>query len=140
LRLAEAEEAIARAGSLARQCAEAAIRDAMGAQSDLDRCGLGAEPMGSAPQLAAIMASHTQLHTAEGKLFRASIAEAAEACGLRVVAAPERELYVRAAAALGVDELSLRRRVAAHGEQHGAPWREDEKLATVAALLALAAE
>jgi hypothetical protein len=140
LPLGDAETAIARAAARARERASDAIREALAAHGGGDRCGLGLDPPWGEQQLAALLASHSLVHAAEGRLFRRSIAEAATACGLRVVSAPERELYPRTAAALGTHELSLRRLVVALGESHGAPWREDEKLATVAALLALAAE
>src|SRR5579872_7124842 len=84
LPFAEAEKSIARAAFRARERASDAIRNARTTHG-VDCCGLGLDLAREEPQLAAILASHTQLNTAEGRLFRASIAEAATECGLRVV-------------------------------------------------------
>jgi hypothetical protein len=62
------------------------------------------------------------LHAAEGLLFRTAIADAVGECGFTVVAVQERD---------------LKGRVATLPRPQGPPWREDEKLATVAALIAL---
>jgi hypothetical protein len=85
-------------------------------------CGVGHDPNQKRPPLAKILASHPLLHAAEGLLFRTAIADAAAECGFTVVA---------------VREGDLKSRVATLRRPQGPPWREDEKLATVAALIAL---
>jgi predicted NBD/HSP70 family sugar kinase len=121
LGLSDAEKAIERAASRARQLAANAIREAL-SEHNIVGCGVGHDPNQKRPPLAKILASHPLLHTAEGLLFRTAIADAAAECGLTVVAVPERDLPVQPA---------LER-------PQGAPWRQDEKLATAAALIALA--
>jgi hypothetical protein len=121
LDLLDAQQAIEHAASRAREFAVSAIREALG-QHNIVACGVGHDPNQKRPPLAKILASHPLLHTAEGLLFRTAIADAAAECGLTVVAVPERDLSAQPAVA----------------RPHGTPWRQDEKLATAAALIALA--
>ena len=121
LGLRDAEDAIERAASRARKLAAEAIREVL-ATHTIMACGVGHDTHQQRPPLAKILASHPLLHTAEGLLFRAAIAEAAAECGLMVVAVPERDLAVEPA----IERPS------------GTPWRQDEKLATSVALIALA--
>ena len=51
--------------------------------------------------------------------------------------ARERDLPALCAAALGVSEGALRKRLAELGRELGPPWRQDQKSATLAAWLAL---
>jgi hypothetical protein len=121
LDLRDAEQAIERAASRARELAGSAIRAAL-EEHNIVGCGVGHDPHQQRPPLAKILASHPLLHTAEGLLFRTAIADAAAECGLMVVAVPERDLAVEPA----IERPS------------GTPWRQDEKLATAVALIALA--
>jgi hypothetical protein len=90
------------------------------------------------PGLAAILASHALIHTAEGEMFREVLAAAGEHYGLRVVKVKERELASHAAAAFGIAAGELAARLTAIGKPLGAPWRQDEKHAALAGWLALA--
>jgi hypothetical protein len=121
LDLPDAEKAIEHAASHARKLAANAIRQAMEAHNIVG-CGVGHDPNQKRPPLAKILTSHPLLHAAEGLLFRTAVADAVGECGFTVVAVQERDLKARAA--------TLRR-------PQGPPWREDEKLATVAALITL---
>jgi hypothetical protein len=121
LDLRDAEQAIERAASRARTLAGNAIREALD-QHNIVGCGVGHDPKQRRPPLATILASHPLLHTAEGLLFRTAIADAAAECGFTVVVVPERDLAA---------EPDIAR-------PPGAPWRQDEKLATGVALIALA--
>ena len=90
------------------------------------------------PSLAGILASHALIHTAEGQMFRDILAEAARHHDLPVIEVRERELMAHCATdGLSADKLT--RRLAEMGRALGPPWRQDEKLATLAAWLALAA-
>ena len=91
-----------------------------------------------ATTLAATLASHALIHTAEGELFREALRQASAECRLPVTGVKEREVYERAAAALRISSEELSDRVAAMGRALGPPWRQDEKLAAAAAWLALA--
>jgi len=79
------------------------------------------------PELGRILASHALIHTAEGEMFRDVLAWAAEEFGLPVNGVREKEL----------DAASLKR-VDSLGKLLGPPWTQDQKHATVAALIALA--
>jgi len=91
------------------------------------------------PPLAATLASHALVHSAEGELFRCALVRAGERCGLPVTAVRERELYTLGAVELGIPAAELQRRLAALGKSLGPPWRQDEKHAALVAWLALAA-
>ena len=90
------------------------------------------------PGLAATLASHALIHTAEGELFREALAQASESAGLTVLGVREREAYERGAAALRLASDKLRLRLSEMGRAVGAPWTQDEKLAALAAWLVLA--
>jgi hypothetical protein len=121
LGLPDAEKAIERAASRARKLAAEAIREVLATHAVV-ACGVGHDPNQRRPPLAKILTSHPLLHTAEGLLFRTAVADAAAECGLTVVVVPERDLSA---------EPAIER-------PPGAPWRQDEKLATAVALIALA--
>jgi hypothetical protein len=87
----------------------------------------------------AILASHAFIHTADGEHFRAALAHACEKAGLEVSRLPEREALARAAAALRTPLPELQSRVEALGRGLGPPWTADQKLASAAAWLGLAA-
>jgi hypothetical protein len=57
-----------------------------------------------------------------------------------MTAVPERDLHDRATTRFAISPSSLRKRLTELGQPIGAPWRDDEKLATLAAWLALVAE
>lgn len=101
-------------------------------------CGM---PLGSGrtvPSLQATLASHPLVHTAEGVLYRDAITSAAEALGLYVLAIPERDLLSRGAAELDFSINQLRFCLKEFGRPLGPPWGQDQKLAALAAWLALA--
>jgi hypothetical protein len=104
-------------------------------------CGLIQSSARPLPELAAVLASHALVHTAEGELFRDALAAAAAAQGLPVLRVKERDLLHRCAARVAAATGAaggVERRLAEMGRALGPPWRQDEKLATVAAWLALA--
>jgi hypothetical protein len=88
--------------------------------------------------LAAILASHAMIHTAEGQFFREALRRACRRYRLKVAGVKEREIVAHAAAALRLQAKTLRRRAAQMGRALGPPWRQDEKLAALAAWLMLA--
>lgn len=100
-------------------------------------CGIllaSGRPLGS---LSDTLGSHAKIHTADGEHFREAIARAADECRLSVVRTREREVHEEAARKLRVPLGSLEARIAALGKALGPPWRQDEKLATEVACLAL---
>src|SRR6266481_4890546 len=98
--------------------------------------GRSGRPLGT---LESILASHAMIHTAEGEFFRAAIRRANENCGLPVTGIKEREILNCGVAELGLALEEIQRRMFELGRQIGPPWRHDEKLATLAGWLILAA-
>lgn len=84
-----------------------------------------------------ILAVHFRMHKAEGALFRDALARAIGACGLRLVAIPEKTLADHAVKVLGIPEIGLRKMIATLGRSIGPPWGKDQKDAALAALVAL---
>jgi len=113
-----------------------------------DLCQLGYRAIGSCilassgrplGTLESILASHAMIHTAEGEFFRAAIRSANETCGLPVTGIKEREILNRGVAELGLHLKEIQGRMLELGRPIGPPWRQDEKLATLAGWLILAA-
>jgi hypothetical protein len=90
--------------------------------------------------LDSILASHAMIHTAEGEFFRNALRRASEASAMPVTGVKEREILGRSASELGLPAEELRRRTVEMGRLLGPPWRQDEKLATLAGWLVLASE
>ena len=84
-----------------------------------------------------ILAVHFRMHKAEGVLFRDALVRATKACGLRLVAIPEKLLTTHAERVLGTPVSGLVRTIAALGKSVGPPWGKDQKDAALAALVAL---
>jgi hypothetical protein len=126
--LGQARDFIERVRSEARRLAHRAIHRL---QSDLQKkdialksCGLLLASGKPLPNLEKILSSHALIHTADGELFREALLHASARCGLPVLSVKERELLNRA-------EKTFR--------PLGSPWSQDEKFASLAAWLALAA-
>ncbi|MGE0455813.1 MAG: hypothetical protein AB7O37_19025 [Vicinamibacteria bacterium] len=83
-----------------------------------------------------IRAVHPRMHQAEGALFRDALLRAAEACGIRVVPIPEKQLVARAERALGMPAGRLLKLAASLGKALGPPWGRDQKDAALAAMVA----
>jgi hypothetical protein len=90
------------------------------------------------PDLAAILRSHALLHTAEGEFYREALAQATKSCALPVTPVIEREAWDRGAAVFHLTAADLQGRLKELGQSLGPPWREDQKLASLAAWIALA--
>jgi hypothetical protein len=141
--LRRAGDFIERVRDEARRLARRAIH---GLQRDLQKQGIALKSCGlllasgrPLPNLEKILASHAMIHTADGELFREAILHASDRCGLAATCIKERELLEQAARVLRVQPGALMRRVTELGRPLGAPWSQDEKFATLAAWLSLAA-
>jgi hypothetical protein len=114
----------------ARELAGQSLRDAIGGLRargyQVVACGLLTASGRALPSLAEILGSHALLHAAEGEMFRDALRYGAARCGLPVVELRER------------DARAQLEKVNDFGRDLGPPWREDQKLAAVAALHALA--
>jgi hypothetical protein len=87
--------------------------------------------------VAEIMAVHFRMHKAEGVLFRDALARAAKACGLRLVAIPEKLLTEHAESVLATPVGALVKTIATLGKSVGSPWGKDQKDAALAAMVGL---
>ena len=139
----QAREFIARMQAEARVLACRAIRELASRTQEqgvkLTRCGLLLASGRPLPALEKILASHALIHTADGELFREAIAHGCERSGLKMESIKERALLERAGTGLHLKTTELMRRVTDLGKPLGSPWSQDEKFATLAAWLALAA-
>jgi hypothetical protein len=141
--LGQARDFIERVRSEARRLAHRAIHRL---QSDLQKkdialksCGLLLASGKPLPNLEKILSSHALIHTADGELFREALLHASARCGLPVLSVKERELLNRAEKTFRLKPADLTRRVTELGRPLGSPWSQDEKFASLAAWLALAA-
>ncbi len=142
LPLEKAEELVRRCADAARLLARRALRAVIDelreSGQEVVGCGLLLASGRPATTLAATLASHALIHTAEGELFRNALTHASEQCGLPVTAVKERELFAHGAAQLGVRIDNLQRQLNELGRPIGPPWRQDQKLAALVGWLALA--
>jgi hypothetical protein len=97
---------------------------------------VGAFPTGA--QLESILASHALAHAAEGRLYQRALLQSAEACGLDTVAVPQRSIWEQGESVLGVAQDELRHSIDQLRREVGPPWAQDQKLAALAAWIALA--
>src|SRR5262249_53876475 len=100
-------------------------------------CGLLLAAGRPLPGLGSILASHALIHTADGELFRDALAAASGSLRLPLTRVREREVRDQASAALRLSLGRLDDRLRILGRKLGPPWRQDEKLATLAAWLVL---
>jgi hypothetical protein len=128
-----------RSRALARRELRAAVDHARSSGHEVAGCGIILASGRPLPDLAATLASHALIHTAEGELFRNVIADASREMNVPVTGVKERELLAQASAVLGKSDAELQSYLQKMGRELGPPWTEDEKYATLAAWLALAA-
>jgi len=139
----EAERLVARciesSRRLAREALGTVVGDLRGRDHVVGGCALLLASGRALPEdVQAILASHALIHAAEGEMYRDVLRRAGEHLSLRVTGVRERDVLARAAEATGRPAPELQRRVAEMGRSLGPPWRQDEKLATLAAWVALA--
>lgn len=139
--LDEARAFISRAQKQARRLALHAIRKLQIELKEqgysLGRCGLLLSSGRPLPEISKILASHSLIHSADGELFREALLHAGAGCGLKAITIKERELLDSVSRTLRVKPKDLTRRIAELGRSLGAPWTQDEKLASLVAWLAL---
>ncbi|MBV8866452.1 MAG: hypothetical protein JO210_13750 [Acidobacteriaceae bacterium] len=91
------------------------------------------------PILAEILASHPLIHTAEGEFFRTVFWKACENLDVPVTGIRERDLDQSAQAVFGKTGPEIWRRISSMKSSIGSPWTEDQKKASLAASIVLAA-
>jgi hypothetical protein len=124
---------------LATDAVQAAITDAKQKGYEISTSGIVTGSGKPIPALDKILASHPLLHTAEGELFRNVIARACLNHHLRVVAVKEKDLMSRLQNDMGVSGELIQQHLQRMGKAIGAPWRQDEKYASLAAWIASSA-
>lgn len=128
---------IKRTRFLARAAIRAVVRDTERQGYKVAGCGILLSSGRPTTSLEATLASHPAIHTAEGELFRGALVHAAEQLGIPVVGVREREITEVAANELGLPPGAIVKTINELGRTLGPPWRQDEKLATLVAWLAL---
>jgi len=81
--------------------------------------------------------AHIRAHAFEGQLFRSVLEEVLQTCGIRTGIVIERNAYAQAAAKLKESNENVRRMIQNFGRAAQGPWRAEQKLAAVAAWVAL---
>jgi hypothetical protein len=80
---------------------------------------------------------HIRAHASEGRLFRTVLESALRCHGVACEVIVEKQLAAKATAGLKRRDAEIRSVLAGFGKSLGAPWRADEKAASIAAWLAL---
>ncbi|HYY36008.1 MAG TPA: hypothetical protein VE867_06520 [Candidatus Binatia bacterium] len=93
--------------------------------------------VGSQLDPATIANPHIRAHAFEGRLFHSVLEEALRAHKIRTAILVERDAYAKATAELKKSIDDLRRTIQELGRSTEAPWRGEQKLAALAAWLAL---
>jgi hypothetical protein len=130
LELPAAEKHLASCSAVSERLALAALRDVVQELNEYEIAGVAillaaGRPL---PPLPDILASHALIHTAEGEFFRTIVRQACERLGLGVTGIRERDLS---------QDASLQHEIAKLGKIVGPPWTQDQKTATLAAMMIL---
>jgi hypothetical protein len=117
---------------------ERTVRQMTDERAVIGSCAVVSGTFARKARLESILASHALAHAAEGRLYQDALLQGAESCGLDAIAVPKRSIWEQGEAALGVAQNDLRRWIDQLRREVGAPWAQDQKLAALAAWIALA--
>ena len=132
------EAKVQRLRKVVAQAAQASVSEWMKEiQKHDQQIGRASLVVGSNIDPARIANDHIRAHALEGRLFRTVLQEALSSGGLSCSVIVEREIYERAAAALKRTEKDLKQSLTQLGKSLDGPWRADDKLACLAAWMAL---
>jgi hypothetical protein len=134
--LVEAAERIA--AEEASAALERTVRDAANEGAVVRSCAVVVGAFAAGARLESILASHALVHAAEGRLYQSALLKGAQSRGLEPVAIPKQSIWEQGEAALGVAENELRHWIDQMRREIGPPWAQDQKLAALAAWIALA--
>jgi hypothetical protein len=141
LDLAEAAALVEAAERIAAERAAAAIertvRDAADEGAVVRSCAVVVGAFSGA-RFESILASHALAHAAEGRLYQSALLQGADSCGLDALAVQKRSIWEQGEAALGIARDELRHWIDQLRREVGPPWARDQKLAALAAWIALA--
>jgi hypothetical protein len=142
LKPAAAAALVQTAEGIAAEQAAAAIehtfREATDEGAIVRSCAVVVGTFAGGARLESILASHALVHAAEGRLYQGAMIQGAEACGLDTIAIPERSIWEEGEAALSISGNELRNCIDQVRREVGPPWARDQKLAALAAWIALA--
>jgi hypothetical protein len=114
--------------------AQVSVKEALAAwQSRRLQVTVAALVVGSLTDPHTIRHPHMRAHGLEGQLFRTVLADALRSGGISSTFFSDRDIYQRAAAALGISIQALRRLVSALRDADK-PWSADHRLAVAGAL------
>jgi hypothetical protein len=133
--LIEAAERIA--AERAADALERTVRQARDEGAVVRSCAVVVGASGEGVRLESILASHALAHAAEGRLYQGALLQGAEARGLDTIAVPKRSIWEQGEAALGIAADELRHWIDELRREVGPPWAQDQKLAALAAWIAL---
>src|SRR5439155_15310966 len=131
----EAAERIAAEQAVA--ALERTLREATDEGAVVRSCAVVVGASREAP-LESILASHALAHAAEGRLYQHALLQGAESHGLDTISVQKRSIWEEGEAELGVARDELRHWIEELRREVGPPWAEDQKLAALAAWIALA--
>jgi hypothetical protein len=142
LGLPEAEKFLANCRAASARLALSAIGELVGELRDRKYRVVGSVVLLASgrplPALSGILASHALIHAAEGEFFRRAFWKACEGLDLAVTGFRERDLDQCTQTAFGNAGGRMQQQVSALGRSLGPPWTQDQKMATLAALVLLA--
>jgi hypothetical protein len=125
-----------RTAELSRQAIRDLASDLQGSGLELAHCAIliaSERPPGTVSE---VRKDHAWMHAAEGQFFRAAleVAAASQNIPIKVV---NGAAVLSAHRTLNTSLEALKQRLTELGREHGKPWRQDEKLATLAGWLTL---
>jgi hypothetical protein len=139
---AAAADLVEAAGRIAAERAADAldrtVRRAMDEGAVVRSCAVVVGTSTGPPRLETILASHALVHAAEGRLYQGALLQGAGSRGLDSVPVSKLSIWEQAEAALGVAQDELRHWIDELRREVGPPWAQDQKLAALAAWIALA--
>ena len=133
--LVEATERIA--AEQAAAAVERTVREATSAGAVVRDCAVVVGAFSRGVRLESILKSHALAHAAEGRLYQDALLRGAESRGLGTVAIPKRSIWEQGEAVLGVAADELQQWIDTVRRDVGPPWAQDQKLAALAAWIAL---
>jgi len=137
-RLETDTETINRRVDVVRRIAEESIAKLLaGYRQQSFRIKRAALVVGSQIDPRSVANAHIRAHALEGQLFRSVLQESLQTHHIRTDVLIEREAYGKAAVELKRSNENVRRMIQNFGRDTTAPWRAEQKLAAVAAWVAL---
>jgi hypothetical protein len=133
--LVEAAERIA--ADQAAAALERTVRVATNAGAVVRACAVVVGASSRGVRLESILKSHALAHAAEGRLYQDALLRGAESCGLEAIAVSKQSIWEQGEAALGVARDELQQWIDELRRDLGPPWAQDQKLAALAAWIAL---